>query len=923
MPNQRTETVVNTTTAGHQNYPTVATLPDGGYVIAWISSGQAGDANGGIWFQRYDASGRKVSADGLTLGAQEVLVNSTTAGLQYYPDITVLPDGRFVIVWNSYDGQDGSGEGIYSRLFGADGAPIGAEVLVPVTTAGRQSDPIVTTLGSGYVISWVSNTGPGDASTYRVYAQRFDGDGNFVGWDGGANGNSRTETLINSSTAGEQGWTNQVVMADGKLLMLYGSRHLAGDVDIFGKLYNTDGSVATDEFRISQYRPSEQIWPAATVLEDGRVVIVWSSYGQDGSDYGVYGRVLTAAGVPAGAEFLINTATGGAQSNGPVREGAQVEALSDGGFLVIWHAADNHGAGVFYQRFDAEGDKVGGEVMANTGNYIGDQYVPQIRAFEGGFQLVWHSTGGDGDGWAVYQKTFALEEAIVRVGGENLVNTATGFNQRMPQIASDDDGSWVVVWQSQTTYNSGDGSGLGLIGQRFNADGSKAGGEFIVNTTTAGDQPHDTGWQLTRLEDGRFLVVWGAYGQSGDGDYVSIGQVFNADGSKSGGEFRINTATSGEQIYPAIAALADGGFVATYRAYYQDGGISYDVFAQRFDAAGAKVGAEFRVSVADSVNTSDGSEHQGRVLGLTDGGFVVLFADSGNDGSGEGLYARRYDAAGALLGGTNFDGTPAAASWRVNLQSDHDQYMKYNCMAALPDGGFVITFSSNHSDQSGLAVWAQVYNADGTLRAPQFRVNGGQYGTQADPAIAVLADGSFVVVWISEQLDSADGQDVYAKRFAADGSVLNEEFIVDTLHDVGHQRWPSVAATQDGFIVVWEHETSEYGQTYDGSGGSIWSQRFTVDGLNAAADTAHRPTLLAPDVRGGEDSAIAIDVTAALSGAAVGTESLSLAVSGIPVGATLSDGNGHSFTATIALTGIDITGWTLPGLAITPAPDSE
>ena len=40
MPNQRTETVVNTTTAGHQNYPTVATLPDGGYIIAWISSGK-------------------------------------------------------------------------------------------------------------------------------------------------------------------------------------------------------------------------------------------------------------------------------------------------------------------------------------------------------------------------------------------------------------------------------------------------------------------------------------------------------------------------------------------------------------------------------------------------------------------------------------------------------------------------------------------------------------------------------------------------------------------------------------------------------------------------------------------------------------------------------------------------------------------
>ncbi|MDB5469048.1 MAG: hypothetical protein JWR84_608 [Caulobacter sp.] len=923
MPNQRVETQINTTTAGHQYYPSVATLPDGGYIIVWISNDQGGDAAGGIWFQRYNASGNKVSADGATPGAAETHVNTTTAGSQYYPRVAVLSDGKFVIVWDSFDGQDGSGEGVYSQLFGANGAAIGAETLVPITTNGRQADPVVTALGSGYVISWASNSGPGDASTYRVYAQRFDGNGDFVGWDGAANGNSRTETLINTSTDNEQGWNSQVVMADGKLLMLYGSRHVDGTVDVFGKLYNSNGTVATDQFRISQYAPSEQIWPTAAVLEDGRVVVVWSSYGQDGDQYGVFGRFLTAGGVPAGAEFQINTYAGGSQSNGPVREGAQISALSDGGFLVVWHSADNNGAGVFYQRYDAEGDKVGGEVMANTGVFVGDQYLPQIRAFEGGFQLVWHSNNSDGDGFAVVQKTYALEEAIVRVGGENLVNTATGFNQRMPQIAADDDGSYVVVWQSQTTYNSGDGSGLGLVGQRFNADGTKAGGEFIVNTTTAGDQPYDSGWQLTRLEDGRFVVVWGAYNQSGDGDYVSIGQIFNADGSKSGAEFRLNDTTAGEQIYPAISGLADGGFVAVYRGYYMLGGTSYDVFAQRFDAAGVKVGAEYRVSVADSVNTSDGSEHQGRVIGLADGGYVVLFQDSGNDGWGEGLYARRYDASGALVGGTNFDGTPAAASWRVNLQADYSQYQKYNCMVALPDGGFVITFSSENSDQSGLAVWAQVYNADGTLRAPQFRVNGGQYGTQADPSIAVLADGSFVVVWISEQPDSADGQDVYAKRFAADGSVLNEEFIVDTVHDVGNQRWPSVAATADGFIVVWEHETSEYGQTYDGSGGSIWSQRFTVDGLNATSDTAHRPTIVAADVRGGEDSAIHIDVTAALSGAAVGTESLTLAVSGIPAGATLSDGNGHSFTATAALTGVDVTGWTLSGLSITPAQDSE
>ena len=189
-------------------------------------------------------------------------------------------------------------------------------------------------------------------------------------------------------------------------------------------------------------------------------------------------------------------------------------------------------------------------------------------------------------------------------GSEVLVNTTTAGTQRTHtqggrslDTAADD--SYVVVWSSSL----GDGSGWGLIGQRFNADGSKAGPEFQVNTFTPGDQPYDNSWQLTRLADGRFLVVWGDYARLGDGDWGCVGQVFNADGSKAGGEFRLNTTTGGEQLYPAVSALTDGGFVAVYRGYYMNGGTSYDVFAQRFDAAGAPVGAEFRVSVADAASS--------------------------------------------------------------------------------------------------------------------------------------------------------------------------------------------------------------------------------------------------------------------------------------------------------------------------------
>jgi hypothetical protein len=48
-----------------------------------------------------------------------------------------------------------------------------------------------------------------------------------------------------------------------------------------------------------------------------------------------------------------------------------------------------------------------------------------------------------------------------------------------------DDGSFVVLW-----FGPGDGGTTGVFGQRFLADGTRAGGEFLVNTTTSGPQKY-------------------------------------------------------------------------------------------------------------------------------------------------------------------------------------------------------------------------------------------------------------------------------------------------------------------------------------------------------------------------------------------------------------------------------------------------
>jgi hypothetical protein len=82
--------------------------------------------------------------------------------------------------------------------------------------------------------------------------------------------------------------------------------------------------------------------------------------------------------------------------------------------------------------------------------------------------------------------------------------------------------------------------------QIFNADGTPVGTEFLVNTTTLSTQENA---EIVGLSDGRFVVVWQDYSATGGGhlSYDVRGQVFNADGSKAGDEIFVNTTTAGQQ----------------------------------------------------------------------------------------------------------------------------------------------------------------------------------------------------------------------------------------------------------------------------------------------------------------------------------------------------------------------------------------
>ena len=67
------------------------------------------------------------------------------------------------------------------------------------------------------------------------------------------------------------------------------------------------------------HQPSEA--PDVALDASGSFVVAWSSYGQDGSIYGVFGQRYDSSGAPLGPEFQVNTYTTGTQRDPSVAVG--------------------------------------------------------------------------------------------------------------------------------------------------------------------------------------------------------------------------------------------------------------------------------------------------------------------------------------------------------------------------------------------------------------------------------------------------------------------------------------------------------------------------------------------------------------------------------------------------------------------------
>jgi VCBS repeat-containing protein len=1012
-------TQVNATVADVQTDASVAALADGGWVVTWVSLHQDGD-DFDIYQQRFDENGIAVGG--------EQSVNTYTSGFQATPAVTGLPDGGWVVTWMSV-GQDGDSQGVYQQRFDASGTAVEGERRVNTTTSGAQGAPAITTLADGdWVITWRDGAGtvsqqrfglnehdpvlvtaipdqssPEDVTwTFTVPANAFsDEDDNPLTYsaslaDGAAlpswltfnaatrtfsgrppqdvNGTfdvkvTATDTVTAASDVfrltilpvndaprlanpvpNQEGledalWTFTVPATtfadiDGDTLTYSATTQGGGSLPIwmsFDPLTRTflgtptvgggfvairvtasDGTasaVANFVFTIGSVNDAPTTSPVTlsasnedTARTITRLQLLANARDLDGDTLSVTDLAASSGSladngdgtwtftpgtndtasvtftytisdgnggtVPGSATLAINPVPDDAIISGPstgalTEDGATAVASGvltvtdpDAGearFAALDPAALNGTYGAF--AFDA---------ATGAWSYTLDNARAATQALAAGQQvtetltvtsldgtatrdIVVTVTGaGDNAAPAGTDATLTLAEDSVRAftaadfgftdpdSGAALaavrIDTLPAAGSltfdgiavtRGQVIAAADLGKLVFTPEANAngasfaslTFSVSDGSAFDPTPNRLTFDVTPLndgvddptpiplGTDIQVNATTTGTQFRSS---LAALADGGFIVTWSSFDQDGSG-YGIYGQRYDATGAPAGTEFRVSTETASNQAYSSVVALADGGFVATWMSTYQDGD-RWGIYGQRYDATGATAGTEFQVN---TVTTND--QIYSSVAALSDGGFIVTWSSLGQDGSDYGMYGQRYDATGATVG----------TEFQVNTETTFDQL--YSSVAAHGDGGFVVTWSSFGQDGDRWGVYGQRYDADGVPAGGEFRINTVTSSDQNYSSVAALADGGFVVTWSSDGQDG-DGWGIYGQRYDADGAPSGREFRVNT-ETTSNQIWSAVTTLADGgFVVTWSSGNQ------DGSGWGIYGQRYDATGAEAGTE---------------------------------------------------------------------------------------
>ncbi|KUP90569.1 calcium-binding protein [Tritonibacter horizontis] len=353
------------------------------------------------------------------------------------------------------------------------------QVNTGTAATGSQSDPKILGLNNGYfIVAWVEATngdiaGASPAGT-DIIAKIYDAEGNVV----------RDSFRLNQfANADDERDFELAATHDGFALTAIdddiGNTNQTGVVyerfDFDGDRQFGTGTAFTIETEnvAADFLRNPQI--AANLIASNDDIFI--AYDDDvGADVDINAKVIDQAGV-LGTEF------GAAQNSADFDRLGDVAVLSNGDFVTVYEEDDSGTTSLEFTIRTASGTTVGASAFALVGGPASD---PRVTSLEGGgFVATWVENND------IYMRAFS--NTGVQTFATTLVAGGTNF-QNEPVIQALPDGDFVIAWDDDTNQS--------LRAQRFNADGTTDGAEFVVENVGT------TNIDMSVTGDGRILFAW-------------------------------------------------------------------------------------------------------------------------------------------------------------------------------------------------------------------------------------------------------------------------------------------------------------------------------------------------------------------------------------------------------------------------------
>lgn len=400
-------------------------------------------------------------------------INGNSSSAQSSPHSTRRPGGGYALTWTSAN-QDGSGDGVFAQQIDANGAMIGNATQVNTYWMNNQNNSKIALLDDGsYIITWQSyGQVDGNIAFPAIYAQRLDAYFNKKGSEFQVvTGIDKYLTLVNHTDALPAPIDNGfVIIWHHDKPGYFGKNHavLSQNYNISGDVIGYTNFLTADTY-YAQYLSGawtcNGVEPSVTRFQggvfytfnciDGRFVSIRmpakgiNGLIIDGSQNrkGVLVQPIIGFGPGEIFEFPISTYSNGSQQK------SQVAKLSNGGVVVVWQnvGQDGDGSGIYFQLYDAAGNKVNGETQANTLT-TGDQVNPCVTVPSNGSFIVFWFSGNPATGKGYTLRAQLFDNAGNKINDERAVTSDPTDSEPSSFACSASGTDLFVNWKNNPSY---------------------------------------------------------------------------------------------------------------------------------------------------------------------------------------------------------------------------------------------------------------------------------------------------------------------------------------------------------------------------------------------------------------------------------------------------------------------------------------